>query len=274
MCRAIVVTLKRGHLRAVEADADRLPLLERQPADVADDGPALVADRRRRRPALSESNTSHTVSARRNSAAGVAASNENVTRSPSLSRWALTVVAFRGSSFRRGSAAGGARRGSILCAAFHLAAGVSAFGLPPSPAGALRLQPPFLGASALAAPPALAPRRLRRAVLRRRTPPSPSRLRRILPPARRLRGRRHVASSLFGLDFDLGLLGKSFPTSPAPGAAGVARVMALTDAARPRRPAWTCAGTPAVEGHARHPRRRKGICRAASAACWKATSIT
>src|SRR3979490_2176562 len=39
------------------------------------------------------SNTSHTVSARRNNAAGVAAAKENVRRRPSLSRLALTEVA-------------------------------------------------------------------------------------------------------------------------------------------------------------------------------------
>ena len=39
------------------------------------------------------SNTSHTVSARRNSAAGVGAAKENVTRRPSLSRLASTVAA-------------------------------------------------------------------------------------------------------------------------------------------------------------------------------------
>ena len=41
-----VVGLERGHLRAIEADADRLALLQRQPADIADDGARLLADRR------------------------------------------------------------------------------------------------------------------------------------------------------------------------------------------------------------------------------------
>jgi hypothetical protein len=39
-----------------------------------------------------ESNTSHTVSARRNNAAGVAAANAKVMRSASLSRLAVTVA--------------------------------------------------------------------------------------------------------------------------------------------------------------------------------------
>ena len=42
---------------------------------------------------FSESNTSHTVSARRNNAAGVAVAKENISRRPSLSRLALTGVA-------------------------------------------------------------------------------------------------------------------------------------------------------------------------------------
>src|SRR5829696_10548506 len=41
---------------------------------------------------LAWSNTSHTVSARRNSAAGVGVAKENVTRTPSLSRLASTVA--------------------------------------------------------------------------------------------------------------------------------------------------------------------------------------
>ncbi|MGY3193353.1 hypothetical protein ACVIWU_002719 [Bradyrhizobium sp. USDA 4509] len=49
------------------------------------------------------SNTIQTVSARRNSAAGVAPGNENVTRKPSLSRWASTA----GLPPARASAAGG-----------------------------------------------------------------------------------------------------------------------------------------------------------------------
>ena len=39
------VAFKRRHLRTVETDADRLALFQRQPADVADDGAALGADR-------------------------------------------------------------------------------------------------------------------------------------------------------------------------------------------------------------------------------------
>src|SRR5207244_6182793 len=42
---------------------------------------------------FAESNTSHTVSARRNKAAGVVAAKEKVTRSPSASRWAATDAA-------------------------------------------------------------------------------------------------------------------------------------------------------------------------------------
>ena len=39
------LALERGYLRPVEANADGLPFLQRQPADIADDGPALGADR-------------------------------------------------------------------------------------------------------------------------------------------------------------------------------------------------------------------------------------
>ena len=53
------------------------------------------------------SNTSHTVSPRRNKAAGVGAANENVTRKPSLSRLASTEAAW-GSVFFGASAAAGA----------------------------------------------------------------------------------------------------------------------------------------------------------------------
>ena len=42
---ACIVAGQRRHLRAVEANADRLPLVQRQPADVGDDRPALAADR-------------------------------------------------------------------------------------------------------------------------------------------------------------------------------------------------------------------------------------
>ena len=66
----VVVAGQRGHLRAVEADADRLPVVQRQPADLGDERAALAADRLDI-DRLCESNTSHTVSARRNSAAGV-----------------------------------------------------------------------------------------------------------------------------------------------------------------------------------------------------------
>ena len=87
---ALIVAAQRRHLRAVEADADRLSLVERHPADIARcSAPPLL-----RIGSISigfmESNTSHTVSARRNSAAGVAAAKANVRRRPSLSRLALT----------------------------------------------------------------------------------------------------------------------------------------------------------------------------------------
>src|SRR5712672_2407811 len=49
-----------------------------------------------------ESNTSHTVSARRNSAAGVVSAKENITRRPSLSRLALTQAVLSAAPFACG----------------------------------------------------------------------------------------------------------------------------------------------------------------------------
>ncbi len=40
-----IVARQRWYLRAVEANADRLPVVQRQPADVGDDRPSLAADR-------------------------------------------------------------------------------------------------------------------------------------------------------------------------------------------------------------------------------------
>ena len=84
------LAFERRHLRPVEANADGLAFLQRQPADIADDGRRPWRGSARHRSALVRSNTSHTVSARRNSAAGVGAAKENVTRRPSLSRRAST----------------------------------------------------------------------------------------------------------------------------------------------------------------------------------------
>jgi len=42
---AAIVAAQRMQQRAIEADADRLPLFQRQPADIADDRPAFGADR-------------------------------------------------------------------------------------------------------------------------------------------------------------------------------------------------------------------------------------
>ena len=53
-----------------------------------------------------ESNSSHTVSARRNNAAGVAAGNENVTRRPSLSRLAITPAGLSADLISAGGAGG------------------------------------------------------------------------------------------------------------------------------------------------------------------------
>jgi hypothetical protein len=70
---------------------------------------------------LVESNTSQTVSARRNSAAGVGVPNESVTRSPTLSRRASTVAGF---SLARLSAAGAEAAGVVFCAPWR---GVAVF---------------------------------------------------------------------------------------------------------------------------------------------------
>ena len=91
-----------------------------------------------------ESNTSHTVSARRNSAAGVAVAKENVTRSPSLSRLASTeaslslvrmssdATAAFGARFRRrreGFRAAGAGVGVSVAVAGICAGAAAAFGI-------------------------------------------------------------------------------------------------------------------------------------------------
>src|SRR5665213_3356042 len=72
---------------------------------------------------LVESNTSHTVSARRNSAAGVVAAKENIKRRPSLSRRALTEAALSPAFISAGGSGGAAR--SILGGAGGGATGVS-----------------------------------------------------------------------------------------------------------------------------------------------------
>jgi hypothetical protein len=56
-----------------------------------------------------ESNSSHTVSARRNNAAGVAAENEKLRRRPSLSRLALTLAALSPDLISGGGGADAAR---------------------------------------------------------------------------------------------------------------------------------------------------------------------
>ena len=71
---------------------------------------------------FAESNTSHTVSARRNNAAGVVPVKEKVTRSPSASRWAATDAACLSAAATAGGLAGAA--GVV----FGAAAAVSAFG--------------------------------------------------------------------------------------------------------------------------------------------------
>ena len=93
---------------------------------------------------LAWSNTSHTVSARRNSAAGVGAAKENVTRRPSLSRLASTVAALSlaplsgggpdaaGAGCFGGSAGGGACLGATAfgasaAVAWACSAGCTAF---------------------------------------------------------------------------------------------------------------------------------------------------
>ena len=105
------------------------------------------------------SNTSHTVSARRNSAAGVGAAKENVTRKPSLSRLASTVAVLSlaplsgsgldaaGSAFFAGSAGGGAclgvtAFGASAAAAWTCSAGGATFAASADGAG-------FSGAAAI-----------------------------------------------------------------------------------------------------------------------------
>ena len=75
---------------------------------------------------LVESNSSHTVSARRNNAAGVAAGNENVRRRPSLSRLAFTLAGLPSDLISAGGA--GATRGAFGGASATAAGGSFAAG--------------------------------------------------------------------------------------------------------------------------------------------------
>ena len=115
----LFVAGQRRHLRAVEANAERLALVQRHRLTSARSEPPLP-----RIASISigllESNTSHTVSARRNNAAGVAAAKENVRRRPSLSRWALTTSAARHWPALLGvrvAAGGGSEAASVSAAA-------------------------------------------------------------------------------------------------------------------------------------------------------------
>src|SRR5258707_11947619 len=79
-----------------------------------------------------ESNTSQTVSPRRNDAAGVALAKENVRRSPSLSRTASTAapVASTGLASAGLASDGGTAAGVIFFGASSAAAGTSFAGDP------------------------------------------------------------------------------------------------------------------------------------------------
>jgi hypothetical protein len=81
-----------------------------------------------------ESNTSHTVSARRNSAAGAAVAKENFRRRPSLSRWASTEAA-PSPAFASGGGSGAATATFGATSAIGVFAGASATGAAISLAG-------------------------------------------------------------------------------------------------------------------------------------------
>src|SRR5229473_3293778 len=75
-----------------------------------------------------ESNTSHTVSARRNSAAGVTVPKENFRRRPSLSRWAVTAAAPSPVFASGGGGSGAATATFGAASAIGVFAGTSATG--------------------------------------------------------------------------------------------------------------------------------------------------
>ncbi len=131
----LILARERRQLWTVETNADRLPLFQRHDADVGNDGPDPGRGCGSTSIGLVESNSSHTVSARRNNAAGVAVGNENVRRRPSLSRLALTLaglppdlISAGGREARRGGGIFGGASAAAAGGSFGGGAGIWAFG--------------------------------------------------------------------------------------------------------------------------------------------------